>query len=141
VSDKARALRVLSARAADALSLDAAAVHQVLNAQEEIGGTSVGGGAAIPHARIAGLPRIYALFATLDHPIEFDAFDGEPVDLIFLLLSPLPSGQGYLTALAAVARLLGNPLIADRLRLERDRSRLYRLLVDREPWTMSARRA
>jgi PTS system nitrogen regulatory IIA component len=137
-SDKKHALKILSARAADSLSFNASTIFDALNAREELGATSVGRGIAVPHARISGLQHLFALFATLEQPVDFDAFDAEPVDLVFVLLSPLPRSKEYLAALAAVSRALSNRHLADRLRIERNPHRLYDILIGQESRTVSA---
>ena len=131
-TDKAQVMKALSAKAASDLAIEAPVVLAALNAREEIGATSVGRGVAIPHARVAGLQRMFGLFATLDQPVDFDAFDAEPVDLVFLLLSPRNGSKEYLAALACVSRTLSNHFVAERLRFERSPRRLYNILVGDE---------
>ena len=108
VADKAQLLAELSRRAAAALSLPAPALLQALQAREQLGSTGLGRGFALPHARLPQLPRIYALVARLARPIDFDAVDEKPVDLVVLLLTPGIGGQpasGHVGgAVAAVPR-------------------------------------
>jgi nitrogen PTS system EIIA component len=136
-SDRGHALKILSARAADCLSLKASTIFDALKAREESGATCVARGVIVPHARIPGLQGPFALFATLEQPVDFDAFDGEPVDLIFLLLSPFSGDKKYLAALAAISRALSNCHLADRLRIERNPRRLYDILVGQERQALS----
>jgi PTS system nitrogen regulatory IIA component len=104
-----------------------------LAAREVMGSTGVGKGVAIPHARIEDLDRFYALFARLDSPVEFKAVDDEPVDLVFLLLTPgSAKSSDHMRALAAVTRRLRNPKLADDLRSTDERSHIYNLLVGSE---------
>jgi PTS system nitrogen regulatory IIA component len=75
------------------------------------------------------LTRLFGLFARLDRPIDFEALDGQPVDLIFLLLAPEGAGADHLKALARVARVLRDPTIAHKLRASRDAEALYAVLA------------
>ena len=84
--------------------------------REKLGSTAVGNGIAIPHGKLPKLDKLFGLFARLDRPIDFEALDGQPVDLIFLLLAPEGAGADHLKALARVARLLRDPDIARKLR-------------------------
>ncbi len=97
--------------------------------RERLGSTGLGGGIAIPHAKFKGLDRIHCLFARLDQPIEFEALDNEPVDLIFVLLAPEHASGDHLKALARISRLLREPSSRDRLRAARDSTSLYAILT------------
>jgi PTS system nitrogen regulatory IIA component len=79
---------------------------------------------------MAGLPRIVSVFARLDEPIDFEALDNEPVDLIFLLLAPEQAGADHLKALARISRLLREPSTIERLRSSRDRAAIYSVLTE-----------
>ena len=116
-SDKAQLLKDLSARAALEVVLDPALVSTEILKREELG---LGSGVAIPHARIPGLSKPYGVLARLKRPVDFAAIDGEPVDLVFLLLLPGSPGGEQLNALAAIARQLRNPTVAAMLRRARD---------------------
>src|SRR5262245_37440881 len=85
---KKQALQEVAQRAAALTGLEARSIFDTLLQRERLGSTGVGRGIAIPHGRLAALPRIVSVFARLEEPIEFEALDGEPVDLIFLLLAP-----------------------------------------------------
>jgi nitrogen PTS system EIIA component len=99
-------LEDLARRAAATLKLAAGAISAELLKREELGSTGTGGGVAIPHARIRGLNKSFGILARLNKPIDFDAIDSRPVDLVFLLLIPAnPEGE-QLKALASVARKL-----------------------------------
>lgn len=84
---------------------------------------------AIPHGKLPKLGRLFGLFARLERPIDFEALDSQPVDLIFLLLAPEAAGADHLKALARVARLLRDPQIARKLRDSRDMDALYAVLA------------
>ena len=88
-----------------------------------------GGGVAIPHGKLANLKGMFGLFARLERPIDFEALDGQPVDLVLLLLAPEGAGADHLKALARVARLLRDQDIAQKLRATRDAQALYAVLA------------
>src|SRR3546814_13768856 len=92
--------------AARRTSLRAKNIVVTLNERERLGSTGFGGGTAIPHGKIEGLDRMFGYFARLSAPIEFQAVDNLPVDLVFLLLSPPDAGADHLKALAGVSRAL-----------------------------------
>jgi len=131
-ADKTRLLQELAARAASALNLDAKLISMELLKRENLGSTGTGGGVAIPHARIAALKQPFGTLVRLKHAIDFDAIDGQPVDIVFLLL--LPQSQGDpLNALASVARKLRDPESVQRLRNAADDAELYRAIqLDRK---------
>jgi PTS system nitrogen regulatory IIA component len=125
--DKTHLLQDLAARAAAALNLDADLVSIELLKREALGSTGTGAGVAIPHARIADLKKPFGTLVRLKHAIDFDAIDGNPVDIVFLLL--LPQSQGDpLNALASVARKLRDPDAIRRLRNAADNAELYRAI-------------
>jgi PTS system nitrogen regulatory IIA component len=97
--------------------------------RERLGSTGVGAGIAIPHCRLAKAQAIFGLFARLARPIDFQAFDNVPVDLICLLIAPESAGADHLKALACTARMLREPKIAGRLRAARDVAALHALLA------------
>ena len=116
VSDKAQLLHELSHRAARLLAIDPQVILDALQTREALGSTGVGQGIALPHARIPGLPQTFGLFARLERPIDFDAIDEQPADLVFLLLMPDRAGNENIAALAAVARRLRDRNLAAQLR-------------------------
>lgn len=116
VGSKKQALQELSAKAAEATGLPARRIFDVLLERERLGSTGMGRGIAIPHGKLAGLDRVHGLFARLERPVEFDAIDGQPVDLMMVLLAPEQHGADHLRALARVSRLLRNEALANKLR-------------------------
>lgn len=130
VKNKKQALRELAARAAQVTQLDERQIFDTLLQRERLGSTGVGRGIAIPHARMSGLVRIAAVFAQLDEPIDFDALDGEPVDLVFVLLAPEQAGADHLKALARISRVLRDPMTLEKLRSARERDALYAVLTE-----------
>ena len=129
VSDKACLLKELADRAASSLSLPADRILSELLKREKLGSTGTGGGIAIRHARIPGLDKPFGILVRLKEPIDFDAIDSQPVDLLFLLLLPVTSDKEQLNALASVARILGNSNSARDLRRSRDSEGLFRTIV------------
>jgi PTS system nitrogen regulatory IIA component len=122
--DKTRLLQDLAIRAAAAVNLDANLVSIELLKREALGSTGTGDGVAIPHARIPNLKKPFGTLVRLRHAIDFEAIDGRPVDIVFLLL--LPQSQGDpLNALASVARKLRDPEAVRRIRSAADEAELY----------------
>ena len=122
-------LQELAAKAAVSLGLGVDLVAPYLLKREELGSTGIGDGVAIPHARLPDLQRPFGLMAKLKVPIEFDAIDGQAVDIVFLLLLPANAENGQLGALALVARTLRSSEIRDRLRRAKDASGLHSVIV------------
>lgn len=115
--------------AARTLDIDATEALDALMAREVIGSTGVGRGVAIPHARIAGLNSVHAVAARLEKPIEFDAMDGEPVDLLVALFAPPEAGSEHLRALARVSRMLRQDDVRQQLRAAQSADAIMALLV------------
>jgi len=129
VKNKKQALQELAARAAAAAGRSEREIFDTLLQRERLGSTGIGRGVAIPHGKLAKLDRLIGIFARLERPVDFDALDGEPVDLIFLLLAPEGAGADHLKALARIARLLRDDKVADKLRAARDADALFALLT------------
>src|SRR3569833_3408466 len=125
VNGKTQALQELAARAAEITGQTERTIFEILMQREKLGSTGIGNGIAIPHGKLPKLERLFGLFARLPRPIEFEALDGQPVDLIFLLLAPEGAGADHLKALARVARLLREPVMTRKLRESHDRDALY----------------
>lgn len=106
VASKKALFGQLGTLAGQALGLDARLVAERLGERERIGSTGFGGGVAIPHARLPDLAAPVGLFARLAQPIDYQAVDDAPVDLVFALLSPERGGSEHLKALARVSRRL-----------------------------------
>jgi PTS system nitrogen regulatory IIA component len=128
-SNKRLLLQELAAKAAISLNLRVDQIAPDLLKREELGSTGVGGGVAIPHARLPALKRPFGLLAKLKPPIEFDAIDGQAVDIVFVLLLPANVENEQLGALALVARTLRPSETIGRLRRARDASELYAAMV------------
>ena len=129
-TSKKRLLQELAELAADLYKLPADAVYKALLDREALGPTGVGRGVAIPHARFAGVDRVLGLFVRLDKPVDFEAIDRQPVDLVFTLLAPEGAGADHLKALARVSRTLRSESVCAKLRSTFDPSALYAILTD-----------
>ena len=128
--NKKHALQELSVTAARLTCLEERAIYDVLLQRERLGSTGIGDGVAIPHGKLPKLDRLFGLVARLEKPINFEALDGQPVDLMFLLLAPEAAGADHLKALARIARVLREPGMIDRIRATRDAEALYALLTE-----------
>src|ERR1700726_2552683 len=129
VNSKKQLLQELAARAAELSGQSERTILETLQQREKLGSTGVGNGIAIPHGKLPKLNKLFGLFARLERSVDFEALDGQPVDLVFLLLAPEAAGADHLKALARVARLLRDPEIARKLRDSRDADALYAVLA------------
>jgi nitrogen PTS system EIIA component len=132
VTGKKALFQQLGGAAAPFCGVPARQIVASLNAREKLGSTGFGGGIAIPHGKIEGLARVTGYFARLASPIEYQAIDGLPVDLVFLLLSPVDAGADHLKALARVSRTLRDRAVVAKLRGARSRDALFALLAGGE---------
>jgi PTS system nitrogen regulatory IIA component len=128
-TSKKQALQELARRAAELTGLHERTIFDVLLERERLGTTGVGRGIAIPHGKLPDLGRLYGVFAVLDQPVDFEAVDDQPVDLLFLLLAPESAGADHLKALARISRLLRDSALCDRLRAVDKADELYRILT------------
>jgi PTS system nitrogen regulatory IIA component len=129
VTGKKQVLAELAVKAAELSGQNERAILEILQQREKLGSTGIGNGIAIPHGKLPKLTKLFGLFARLERPVDFEALDGQPVDLVFLLLAPEGAGADHLKALARVARLLRDPDIARKLRDSRDAEALYAVLA------------
>jgi PTS system nitrogen regulatory IIA component len=129
VNGKKQAIQELASRAAKLTGQNERLIFETLMQREKLGSTGIGNGIAIPHGKLPKLEKLVGLFARLDRPIDFESLDGQPVDLIFLLLAPEAAGADHLKALARVARLLREADTVARLRESRDADALYAVLA------------
>ncbi|MEC9345074.1 MAG: PTS IIA-like nitrogen regulatory protein PtsN [Pseudomonadota bacterium] len=127
---KKQVLQELARLAATQTGLHERVIFDVLLERERLGSTGVGDGVAIPHGRIQELSRLGGMFARLKQPVEFDAIDGKPVDLVFLLLAPQSAGADHLKALSRISRLLRDREVREKLRGARSADALYALLTN-----------
>ena len=127
--NKRALLQQLASLAATRLNVPAAAILATLAEREKLGSTGFGHGVAIPHGKVDGLSRIYGLFVRLSEPLRYKAIDGQPVDLVFLLLSPPESGVEHLKALAAISRVVRHGPTLEKMRGARSRDALAAVLM------------
>ena len=133
VADKAELLDNLAKYAAAAVGLEPVTILAGLEQREKLGTTGIGEGVAVPHARLAGLGRLTGFFVRLARPIDYEALDNAPVDLVFLLLAPESASAVQLKALARIARLLRDRDVTAALRSEASPEKVYELLRRKVP--------
>jgi len=129
--NKKQVLLEVARRAATATGVPERRIYDVLAERERLASTGLGRGLAIPHGKLPELDRMCGVFARLERPIAFDAFDNQPVDLVFMLLAPGDAGAEHLRALARVSRFLRDATICQKLRGTDNADALYALLTDR----------
>lgn len=122
-------LQQLCGLAGQRTKLKAAEILGSVVERERLGSTGFGQGVAIPHGKIEGLGEIYCLFARLSEPVDYKAIDGQPVDLVFLLLSPPDAGAEHLKALAAISRVTRNAATLAKMRGARSSDALAAVLI------------
>lgn len=115
-SNKKAVFQCLATTAAEIVGVDAKIIADRLGAREKLGSTGFGGGVAIPHAKLDGLAQVTGVFARLAQPVDFQAVDDLPVDLVFMMLSPTDAGAAHLKALARVSRRLRDTAFLEKLR-------------------------
>jgi PTS system nitrogen regulatory IIA component len=136
---KKQLLHELAQAAGHLTGLEQRTIYELLLQREKLGSTGLGQGIAIPHAKTGGIERVHGLFARLATPIDFDAIDDQPVDLVFLLLAPEHAGADHLKALARISRLLRDPVVVSKLRGTDKAAALYAILT--EPATSTSHAA
>jgi nitrogen PTS system EIIA component len=130
VNGKKQALQELASQSARLTGVPDSAIYEALLQRERLGSTGIGEGIAIPHGKLPGLTHIFGLIARLDKPVDFEALDDQPVDVLFLLLAPEGAGADHLKALARVARVLREPGLIERVRTTRDATALYAIMTE-----------
>jgi nitrogen PTS system EIIA component len=129
-TSKKRLLQDLADLAATVYGFQAETVYRALLEREALGPTGVGRGVAIPHARFPGVDRVVGLFVRLEKPVDFEAIDRQPVDLVFALFAPENAGAEHLKALARVSRTLRSEAVCAKLRSTFDPSAIYAILTE-----------
>lgn len=129
-TSKRQVIQEIAAKGAELTGIDERQIFDTLIEREKLGSTGIGGGIAIPHGKIAGLDRIYGALARLSRPIDFEAVDDQPVDLVFMLLAPEGAGADHLKALARIARVLRESGVPERLRAAGDTTNLFNILSE-----------
>ena len=127
---KKRVLELIGKLIAQHTQLNADAIYESLIAREKLGSTGFGNGIAIPHCRLEQCSEVVGALLQLESRIEFDSLDGEPVDLIFVLLVPQEANEQHLDILKALAEKLDREELRDALRQAPDAQTLYRVMVD-----------
>ena len=127
-NSKKQLLQLLAEPAAAITGIPEREVFDTILQRERLGSTGVGNGIAIPHGKLPGVKRITGVFARLESPVDFEALDDQPVDLIFLLLAPEGAGADHLKALSRIARVLRDGDTVAKVRGTRDASAIHALL-------------
>lgn len=135
--NKKQLFQELSARAVGLVHMPERRIFEIVSEREKLGTTGVGQGIAIPHGRHDEIEKIVGLFARLNPPVEYDAIDHLPVDLVFMLFAPEGAGADHLKALARVSRLLRNQMVCAKLRAASNAGELFAILST-PPETKSA---
>lgn len=130
--NKRQLLQDMSKKAAELTSISERTIFDSLLERENLGSTGFGGATALPHARIAEADKVYGFFAKLSSPVDFEAIDSKPVDLVFMLISPEGSGADHLTALAKASRILKDEATCDKLRQTSNAEEIYALLNNQD---------
>ena len=128
--NKKQLLQELSQALGASLAIDHRVIFETLLKREKLGSTGIGQGIAIPHGKVPSISRVYGLFARLAAPVDFESVDGQPVDLVFVLLAPEHAGADHLKALARISRLLRDPAVVAKLRGTDDAEGLYAILTE-----------
>ena len=128
VNSKKQLLQELAAKASRITGVSERDVFDVILQRERLGSTGVGHGIAIPHGKLSSISSITGVFARLETPVDFEALDDKPVDLVFLLLAPEGAGADHLKALSRIARVLRDPELVAKLRATDSDTAIYTFL-------------
>ena len=132
VNSKKQLLQLMAERAAQLTDLPERDIFDTILQREKLGSTGVGSGIAIPHGKLAGIDQITGVFARLENPVDFEALDDQPVDLVFLLLAPESAGADHLKALSRIARVLRNADTVSKVRGTSDAAVIHDFLSQAE---------
>jgi PTS system nitrogen regulatory IIA component len=138
IESKQQLLEFLAERAGAIVHQDTAAVLAAFAAREALGSTGLGEGIAVPHGKLAGLDRVVGVLVRLAEPVEFDALDDQPVDIVVALLAPVGAGAQHLKALSRVARALRTDAVVDALRATDEPTRLHAILTEPQATNQAA---
>lgn len=131
-NSKRQLLQDLANKAAEITGINERTIFDTVLERENLGSTGFGEGTALPHGRFAELDKVYGFFAKLNSPVDFEAIDGKPVDLVFMLLSPEGNGADHLTALAQASRILKDESTRTKIRQISSAQEIYALLNNHE---------
>ena len=129
-NNKRQLLQELAQKASELTGINDRTIFDTILERENLGSTGFGGGTALPHGRLSELDKVFGLFVRLNSPIDFDAIDNKPVDLVFLLLSPESNGADHLTALAQISRILKDEETCTKLRAAGSTEEIQALLTN-----------
>ena len=129
-NSKKQVLQLLAERASAVSGISERDIFETIFQRERLGSTGVGNGIAIPHGKLAGVNGITGVFARLETPVDFEALDDQPVDLVFLLLAPEGAGADHLKALSRIARVLRDTDTVAKIRGTRDAQAIHALLSE-----------
>lgn len=129
-NSKKQILQIMAEKAAEITGLDERVIFDTIVAREKLGSTGVGNGIAIPHGKISDVKHIVGVFARLSNPVDFEALDDEPVDLVFLLLAPENAGADHLKALSRIARVLRDQDMVQKLRNSHESQSIHSFLTN-----------
>ncbi len=129
-NSKKQVLQLLAEKAASETELSEREIFDTILQRERLGSTGVGNGIAIPHGKLPGITRITGVFARLEEPVDFDALDDLPVDLVFLLLAPEGAGADHLKALSRIARVLRDADTTAKIRGTTDAAAIHTFLAE-----------
>ncbi len=129
-TSKKRLFQTLGEFAEQVYRIPAAEATTGLLERESLGSTGVGGGVALPHARVSGISEVHGVFVRLEKPLPFDSVDRQPVDLIIALFAPRDGGADHLKSLALIARTMRDPGIREKLRANDSPGTLYAILSE-----------
>lgn len=138
LTSRKRLFKEVAERAEKITGIDSELLNKALWAREDLGSTAMGGGIAIPHARIEGIEQVFGIFVRLQDPIDFDAADRQEVDLAFVIFAPEATGVEHLKALARVSRTLRDENIKEKLRSTENQRALYTILTQPQGATVAA---
>ena len=127
-NSKKQLLQLLAEKAASITGIPEREIFDTILQRERLGSTGVGNGIAIPHGKLPGVKRITGVFARLETPVDFEALDDQPVDLVFLLLAPESAGADHLKALSRIARMLRDGDTVTKIRATRDAAAIHTFL-------------
>jgi PTS system nitrogen regulatory IIA component len=129
-NSKKQLLQLLAEKAASITGLPEREVFDTILQRERLGSTGVGNGIAIPHGKLPGVRKITGVFARLEAPVDFEALDDQPVDLVFLLLAPESAGADHLKALSRIARVLRDSGTVTKIRGTQDAAAIHAFLSE-----------
>jgi PTS system nitrogen regulatory IIA component len=131
-NSKKQLLQELASKASKITGLSEREIFDVVLQRERLGSTGVGNGIAIPHGKLSSVHSIVGIFARLEQPVDFEALDDQPVDLVFLLLAPEGAGADHLKALSRIARVLRDHDLVTKLRATDSSSAIYAFLNEEQ---------